>query len=97
VTNPLPPFLSGLSDFWKSVTALGAAVGLGATLALTLSGYAVVPAQVDAQEARITAIEVEVQGLAVEQLKSSKKLDRVLCILTLPPEATVRESVRTCQ
>lgn len=89
-------WLTMLPVWSKAVGALGAAFGAGLTLAFVLSGWASLPSRVQEHDIKILSLQVEQAAAKDERLETLHKLDRVLCLLTLPDSTRPLDAQRAC-
>ena len=91
-----PLFLQNLSEFWRAAAVLGAAIIFGMTVVFVLSGYTSLPEAVERVEEVQRGQEVRVQGLESRWSSLEEKVDRVICLLTLPETARISDGIREC-
>lgn len=89
--------LAAIPDTWKALSALAGAVAFG--IAATVMGmrFGELPAQVEQNRDAHVANAAAIQLLNAEISEQNRKLDRVLCILTLPETTSNLEAERRCQ
>lgn len=93
----LAPFLVAIPDTWKALSALAGAVAFG--IAVTVMGmrFGELPAQVEQNRNAHIENASAIKILNAEISEQNRKLDRVLCILTLPENTTTLEAERVCR
>lgn len=89
-------WLSSLPMAVKAAGALAGVGGTGVTLGLLFGGWIGLPAQVADQERDIRALQIEAAAAKDERLETLHKLDRVLCLLTLPDSTRPIDAQRAC-
>lgn len=68
-------FLKNIQDSWRAMLALGGAILLGATIALSLLSFIGLPEEVEGIDERVVLLERSSREF-------DRKLDRLICYLT---------------
>ena len=92
----LAKLLSDLPPTWKAMTAIAGAVSFGAVMGAMLVGFSAIPTDVTANTRAIRANTAAIVDLARSDTLIVSRLDRLICLQTIPSSTSPLEANRRC-